>query len=371
MRYLIINTDYPAFLSWFYGQHKDLDDCSYLTQLDLHAKTLFGVSGTYSKYLKKLNHHTTEIHANNPMFQSTWCKENDVNIKIQDRWEITYKKSVIPWITESNNWLQTVLAKQIESIKPDVIVNFDLNLMPAGFFSDIKAHYGILIGQHAATPLNEDRHWREYDLMLSSFMPTVDWFLSKSVPCKYFRLGFDVDSINLLGEIKKDIPLSFIGSFSNIQSSRLEFLEDVAREVDIQIWGPYNENLNNYPNILKFWKGEAWGKKMFEIIARSKITLNHHGEILPYANNLRLYESTGLGTLLLTDNLPGLSDKFEIGKEVLAYSNSDECINYINSYLKDHKGRELISLNGQRRTKTSHNYSNIIQELTEIVSNQL
>ena len=190
------------------------------------------------------------------------------------------------------------------------------------------------------------------------------------LPEKYFLI-LSIALLILLGEIKKDIPISFIGSFSNIHSSRLEFLEDVAREVDIQIWGPYNENLNNYPNILKFWKGEAWGKKMFEIIARSKITLNHHGEISPYANNLRLYESTGLGTLLLTDNLPGLSDKFEIGKEVLAYSNSDECINYINSYLKDHKGRELISLNGQRRTKTSHNYSNIIQELTEIVSNQL
>lgn len=371
MRYLIINTDYPAFLSWFYGQHKNLNDYSYLTQLDLHRKTLFGISATYSKYLTKLNHQSAEIHANNPMFQSTWCKENAVNIKIKDRWEITYKKAVIPWIKESKSWLQVVLSKQIESIKPDVIVNFDLNQMAEGFFSNIKAHYGILIGQHAATPLNEDRDWTEYDLMLSSFEPTVDWFLSKSIPCKYFRLGFDVDVIGLLGEIKKDIPISFIGSFSNIHSSRLEFLEAVASEVDLQIWGPYNSNLTKYPHIYKSWKGEAWGKEMYEIIARSRITLNHHGEILPYANNLRLYESTGLGTLLLTDNLPGLSDKFEIGKEILAYSNADEGINYIKAYLKDDKQRELISLNGQRRTKTSHDYLNIIQELTEIVSNQL
>jgi len=370
LRYLIINTDYPAFLSWFYGQHKDLDDCSYLTQLALHAKTLFGVSGTYSKYLKKLNHQTTEIHANNPMFQSTWCKENDVNIKIQDRWEIKYKKSVIPWITESNNWLRTVLAKQIESIKPDVIVNFDLNLMPAGFFADIKAHYGILIGQHAATPLNEDRHWTEYDLMLSSFMPTVDWFLSKSVPCKYFPLGFDTDLIGLSDKFKKDIPVSFIGSFSNIHSSRLEFLEAVSSKVDVQIWGPYNDNLNKYPNIYKSWRGEAWGKKMYEIIARSKITLNHHGSIIPYANNFRLYESTGLGALLITDHLPGLSDKFEIGKEILVYTNAEDCIEKIKKYLKKNEQREIISIYGQRRTETSHNYLHIMQELTEIVSNQ-
>ena len=234
MRYLIINTDYPAFLSWFYAQHKDLSDCTYLTQLDLHRETLFGVSGIYSKYLKQLDHESTEIHANNPIFQSTWCKENDVNIKIQDRWEITYKKSVIPWITESNNWLQTVLAKQIESIKPDVIVNFDVSLMSEGFFSDIKTHYGLLIGQHAASPLDERRNWKEYDLMLSSFMPTVDWFSSKSIPCKYFPLGFDTDLIGLSDKFKKDISVSFIGSFSNIHSSRLEFLEAVSSEVDVK-----------------------------------------------------------------------------------------------------------------------------------------
>ena len=367
---MIINTDYPAFLSWFYVQHKDLSDCTYLTQLDLHRATLFGVSGIYSKHLKQLDHESTEIHANNSIFQSTWCKENDVNIKIQDRWEITYRKSVIPWITESKNWLQTVLAKQIESIKPDVIVNFDLNLTPAGFFSDIKAHYGILIGQHAATPLNEDRDWTEYDLMLSSFMPTVDWFLSKSIPCKYFPLGFDTDLIELSDKFKKDIPVSFIGSFSNIHSSRLEFLEAVSSKVDVQIWGPYNDNLNKYPNIYKSWRGEAWGKKMYEIIARSKITLNHHGSIIPYANNFRLYESTGLGALLITDHLPGLSDKFEIGKEILVYTNAEDCIEKIKKYLKKNEQREIISINGQRRTETSHNYLHIMQELTEIVSNQ-
>ena len=371
MRYLIINTDYPAFLSWFYAQHKDLADCTYLAQLDLHKKTLFGVSGIYSKYLKQLGHQSTEIHANNPIFQSTWCKENDVNINLKDRWQITYKKSVIPWISESKTWLQRVLSKQIESIKPDVIINFDLNLLPEGFFSEIKTHYGLLIGQHAATPLNEHRGWTEYDLMLSSFKPTVDWFLSKSVATKYFRLGFDVDIADSLVKIKKDIAVSFIGSFSNIHSSRLQLLEAVASEVDLQIWGPYNDNLDNYPQIYKSWKGEAWGKEMYEIIARSRITLNHHGEILPYANNLRLYESTGLGTLLLTDNLPGLSNKFEIGKEILAYRNADECIDYIKAYLEDDKQRESISLNGQIRTKSSHNYLNIMQELTEIVSNQL
>ena len=134
--------------------------------------------------------------------------------------------------------------------------------------------------------------------------------------------------------------------------------------------GSLYDNLNKYPNIYKSWRGEAWGKKMYEIIARSKITLNHHGSIIPYANNFRLYESTGLGALLITDHLPGLSDKFEIGKEILVYTNAEDCIEKIKKYLKKNEQREIISINGQRRTETSHNYLHIMQELTEIVSNQ-
>ena len=111
MRYLIINTDYPAFLSWFYGQYKNLDDCSYQTQLDLHEKTLFGVSAVYSKYLNKLKHKSTEIHANNMLFQFTWCKENNIDIKTFDY--VNNNKNY------NYNWVKNDKLDEINSLPED------------------------------------------------------------------------------------------------------------------------------------------------------------------------------------------------------------------------------------------------------------
>ena len=38
-----------------------------------------------------------------------------------------------------------------------------------------------------------------------------------------------------------------------------------------------------------------------------------------YANNMRLYEATGVGALLVTDWKENLGEMFEPGKEVVAY----------------------------------------------------
>ena len=60
------------------------------------------------------------------------------------------------------------------------------------------------------------------------------------------------------------------------------------------------------------------------VLRDSRITLNHHGNVPAFANNLRLYEATGVGTLLITDWKPDLHEVFEPGKEVVAYRSTGE-----------------------------------------------
>ena len=85
---------------------------------------------------------------------------------------------------------------------------------------------------------------------------------------------------------------------------------------------------------------------MYQISRNSKITLNHHGEIPPYANNCRLYETTGVGSLLITDWKPDLKEMFEPGKEVIAYQNNDECAELIQYYLDHEDERKAIARAG-------------------------
>ena len=50
---------------------------------------------------------------------------------------------------------------------------------------------------------------------------------------------------------------------------------------------------------------------------------------------MRLYEATGVGSLLITDQKDNLGELFEVGKEVVAYSSIEEAAELIRYYL-DH-----------------------------------
>jgi spore maturation protein CgeB len=122
---------------------------------------------------------------------------------------------------------------------------------------------------------------------------------------------------------------------------------------------------------------------MYQRLRDSRITLNRHGEVVARfgqggvgvidvaknaANNVRLFEATGVGTLLLTDRKDNLSDMFEPGKEVAVYASADECVETIRYYLDHESEREAIARAGQERTLRDHNYDVRMQELGEILN---
>ena len=106
---------------------------------------------------------------------------------------------------------------------------------------------------------------------------------------------------------------------------------------------------------------------MYGVLARSRITLNHHGDVGPYANNLRLYEATGMGALLLTDAKDNLGEMFHLGEEVLAYHDAHECAEMIQRYLDDEPERARIAAAGRERTLRDHTWSVRMRELLEIL----
>jgi spore maturation protein CgeB len=106
---------------------------------------------------------------------------------------------------------------------------------------------------------------------------------------------------------------------------------------------------------------------MFQILSESKITLNHHGDVAPYANNMRLFEATGTGALLITDWKPNLAEMFEPGREVVTYHTAEECAEQIGCYLEHEKERDEIAKAGQQRTLREHTYYHRVQELVDLV----
>src|SRR6185369_9585100 len=97
---------------------------------------------------------------------------------------------------------------------------------------------------------------------------------------------------------------------------------------DLDIWSAGGDLIREAPRASVH--GQAFGRSMYEILGRSKVTLNVHAAWAgPDANNLRLFEATGMGAALVTEEAQNLSDLFEPGSEVATYRTVDEAIDVV------------------------------------------
>ncbi len=117
-------------------------------------------------------------------------------------------------------------------------------------------------------------------------------------------------------------------------NSGSSLLEELCRKVPISFWGAGAESLPADSPLRGRVKPPLWGYDMYRQLQRSKIALNIHIDMAEqYAANMRLYEATGVGTMLLTDWKTNLPELFETGKEVAAYRSTEECVELVKYYL--------------------------------------
>jgi spore maturation protein CgeB len=111
---------------------------------------------------------------------------------------------------------------------------------------------------------------------------------------------------------------------------------------------------------------------MYEVLSRSRISVNRHIDVAEgHANNMRMFETTGVGSLLLTEGAPNLGELFSPGSEVVAYEDEDDLVEKINHYLVQDDERATIAAAGQRRTLSEHTYRRRMEELVRILEPRL
>lgn len=371
MRILILNTDYHIFLKQLY-MNDNLINAPYDRQVQARNDSLFGVADFYSNNLKKLGHEAQEIHVNNEFMQIEWAKEHGYHNNITNKHN--FRKIFYPFINpleRKPSWFFSILTKQIEYYKPDVIINQAMDSISSRFMQKMKSRTKLLVGQIAA-PLPEHENFKIYDVVLTSLPNFVTYFTDIGVPCELNRLAFEPKVLKKINNNDKTIQVSFVGSMSPYHTQRIQLLEYLCNNTNISIWGNGISSISNKSPIHKHYKGTAWGLEMYQILHDSKITINNHiGIAGDYANNMRLYEATGSGALLITDYKKNIDEIFKIGKEVIVYHDIEECAELINYYLDHEEERETIAHAGQERTLKEHNYYNRVQEIINIINKYL
>ncbi len=393
MKFVILNCDYPEFLTWLYAQRRGLERQHYEEQIRVRNESLFGVADFYSRNLRELGHEAFDIHVNNEFMQGAWAREHGIRFETRPSSGMTWRarlqrikylasqtplrrlkpivQPVLRRLNGQTSWFFDILEAQIKYYRPDVVINQDMARVNGRFLQDLKPYLRLLVGQ-IASPLPAGEEFNSYDLIVSSLPNLVGYFRSKGVPSELHAFGFEPGVLKKLGESNKDISVSFVGSLSWDHESRIRLLEHLCDRLHVQVWGQGVEGLNGKSAIRRNYMGRAWGIEMYRVLRRSRITLNHHiGMAEAYANNMRLFEATGVGSLLVTDWKENLPEMFDPGKEVVTYRSPEECAEMIEYYLDHEEEREAIARAGQRRTLREHTYGQRIQELVQILERYL
>jgi hypothetical protein len=310
--------------------------------------------------------------------------------EFQKRWEKTFYPQSDSFISKilkdikpsskigffSKEDFYLILAKQIAYYKPDIVLVLPFAEVNHYFFSKLKKIFKFkLVGYSNATSFSfYDEHILSYyDFVFSPFLPHVFKLRYFGVKAEYIPLGFEPLVLEKIREKnpgvenqQKIYDVVFTGSLHQAHRSRIPFLKKIADAFGdkFHIW---TQSFGSLPSELrKNFRGAVFNIDYYYILSKSKIVLNHHGSILPWAHNLRLFETTGVGSFLLTDNLPGIDELFEVGKEIETYDSIDECVDKIKYYLLNEEEREKIAKAGQIRTLKEHTYEKRIEKLFDL-----
>jgi spore maturation protein CgeB len=369
----LLDTYYPRFLAEHYRKHHQLAEGDYEKQLADLLSCAFGTSDFYSRHLKSMGHNAQDLIVNCLPLQKTWAQENKVKYS-EVALRMPQRLSRLPLLGSLLSMfpsLVDIAIEQIKAMRPDVLYCQDLWFLSPIKLAELRPYVKLIVGQ-TASPLPQDAYLKSYDLILTSFPHFVPRLKAIGVAAEYFRIGFDTRVLDLVKGVEQDIDASFVGGISRHHGKALPMLEYLADTTPIQFFGYISTRLDKNSPIVPRHHGEVWGSNMYRTLARSRITLNRHINVAENnANNMRLYEATGVGALLLTDRKTNLGELFEIGKEVVVYSNPEEAAEMIRYYIQHPAEADLIARAGQERTLREHTYKNRMNELASILAHYL
>ena len=373
MRITLLDTYYPRFLRTHYAANPKLSKDTYDKQRTNLLSQAFGTSDFYSRHLQGMGHDAHDLIVNCTPLQEKWARECDVSfsqlaLKLPQR--LLRLPIVGPWLSALPG-LVAIAMEQIKATRPDVLYCQDLWFLTPQNLVDLRPYVKLIVGQ-IASPLPPKPYLTGYDLILTSFPHFVPRLQAIGVGSEYLRIGFDSRVLELLGSVKKDIEASFVGGISRHHGKALPMLEYMADQTPIQFFGYGAASLRHSSPVKARHQGEVWGLDMYRALARSHVTLNRHINVAEnYANNMRLYEATGVGALLITDRKDNLHELFDIGKEVVAYSSLEEAAELIRYYISHPVEASKIAKAGQARTLRDHTYERRIQELAPLLEKHL
>lgn len=378
MRVLVVDIHYPAFTADHYRANPALAESPYEEQLASLTDTWFGTTGIYTHHLRALGHDASEVVVNSLPLQLAWAREHGLGLgPLAAAARLPGPAGLLP----RDRLLHRIARAQIEMFQPDVVYLQDLWFFKAPELASMRAR-GIRVAAQLGSRPPTDARATELDFVVTSFPHLVPRLRAAGLEAEYLPLAFDLRVLERLREEgldpSPDAPrphaVVFVGGVHGpaVHRGGTELLERLCRELDMEVWGYVDDALSPGSALLQSHHGEAWGIDMYRVLARARVAVNRHGDIAEgHANNMRLFEATGVGALLATEWADNLPELFDPGREVLAYESADDLIDQIRHQLAHDDQRRAIAAAGQKRTLSDHGYAGRIATLAEMLERRL
>jgi spore maturation protein CgeB len=113
----------------------------------------------------------------------------------------------------------------------------------------------------------------------------------------------------------------------------------------------------------------VFGKQMLLALSADRVSLNIHADSSPtHASNMRLFEATGMASVLVTESRDNLKDFFDPDREVISYSSIPDVIEKLNWLLNNSQAANEIASAGRKRVLKQHTSFHRAQELKDILN---
>jgi hypothetical protein len=349
---------FDPFLQWYYQRNQGFAQLSYDEQQQRILGEYFGNGSSYLHHARKRGEEAMIIITDCLPMQRRWAEEKN-----------------IPF--DEDDWRYSITLAQVMSFKPDIVYIGSMFNYYGDYLGRLKEHCRRIVGW-IGCPIPRNTSLAHFSLILSSHPGFVDNFRRLGVRSEVLPAAFDPDVLERLSvDTPADVPFSFVGSVSMAHTERYRILEQLVKFTPLEIWGngvvprSWKDSLRNLmrhgsltsPLVSRF-RAEAYGLEMYSLLKRSKITFNSHIDVAgDLCGNMRMYEATGVGTLLLTDNKKNLRQLFNPGVEVVAYDSVEDAIQKARYYLEHEDERLRIAASGQQRTLKSYSMADNINRM--------
>ena len=346
MRVVFCSSYYPEYLDFFYRKNPRLVNAPYQEQMNALQTDFCGGWPSFTRNFNEIGADAKLIIPNCKPLQRAWAAENKINF--------------------TKDWSFRLPLEQVKKIRPDIFFISSMFDYYSEFLNEIKKMTPNVFGW-ISCQMPKGVKLGNLDLILTSLPYFVDNFRDQGIPSEFLHAAFDKEILNYIGNDKDPkIDFSFIGSFTGAHKNRINAVKSLLNKTPLVIYGTgirhLSENRSFYQRLIsseaitKKYKGEVWGVDMFKILKNSKITFNNHIDVSNgYVGNMRMYEATGVGTLLLTDGKDA-SDRLFADNEVVFYDSPDDAAEKVHYYLNNEKERLEIAAKGQSKTLNNYTY---------------